>query len=123
MHLAAIWRMFMYTTLQALIPIGKEYDDNSFESKKKFISSQITDSRTSGLQYFTPTTNLEKLFGEVKSQICELSEILGPRTLEVIDLKLVTYGYFAWRSMSLLSERAERIITAKVCVFSDSILC
>ena len=25
--------------------------------------------------------------------------------------------------MSLLSERAERIITAKVCVFSDSILC
>ena len=95
MQLAAIWRMFMYTTIQALIAIGKEYDENSFESKKKFISSQITDSSTSGLQYFTRTTNLEKLFGEVKSQICELSEILGRRTQEVIELKLMKYGYFA----------------------------
>ena len=32
-HLA-IWRMFMYPTLQALISIGKECDEISFESKK-----------------------------------------------------------------------------------------
>ena len=90
-HLA-IWRMFMYTTLQALISIGKEHDENSFESKKKFISSQITDSSTIGLQHYTRTKNLEKLFGEVKSQICELSDILGPRTPEIIGLKIMEYG-------------------------------
>ena len=33
------------------------------------------------------------------------------------------YGDLSWRSISLLSEKAERIITAKVYVFSDSILC
>ena len=32
-------------------------------------------------------------------------------------------GDFAWRSTSLLSVEAERVITAKVYVFSDSILC
>ena len=67
-HLA-IWRMFMYTTLQALISlisIGKEYDEISFGSKKMFISRQITDSGTNDLQYYTRTTNLENSFGEVK---------------------------------------------------------
>ena len=41
-HLS-IWRMFLYTALQALISIGKEFDENSFESKKKFITSQTID--------------------------------------------------------------------------------
>ena len=74
-------------------------------------------------QYFTRTTHLEKLFGEAKCPICELSEILGPRIPDTIGVKLREYGDFAWRSRSLLSEKAERIITAKVYVFSDSILC
>ena len=55
-----IWRMFMYSTLQALIFIGKEYNEISFGSKKIFISSQITDSGTCDLQYYTRTKNLEK---------------------------------------------------------------
>ena len=76
----------------------------------------------SDLQYYTRTTNLEKLFGEVTSQICELSEILGPRTPENTGVIRMEYGDIARISMSLLSERVERIITAKVCVFSDSIL-
>ena len=59
----------MYTTLQALISIGKEHDENLFESKKKFIRSQITDSSTVDLQYFS--RNEEKLLGDVKSQISE----------------------------------------------------
>ena len=67
--------------------------------------------------------NLEKLFGEVKSQLCELSEILGPRTQESIRLKMMEYGDLTWRTKSLLSEKAERIIAAKVYVFCDSILC
>ena len=92
-------------------------------TKKIIISRQLTDSGTSDLQYFTRTTNLEKLFGEVKSQTCELSEILGPRIPEIIVLKLMEYWDFTSRSMSLLSEKAERIITATVYVFSDSILC
>ena len=33
------------------------------------------------------------------------------------------YGDCTWRSISLLSEEAERIISAKVYVFSDKILC
>ena len=57
------------------------------------------------------------------SQIFELSEILDPRTPEIIGLKIMEYEDFALRSISLLSEKAERIITAKVHVFSDSILC
>ena len=121
-HLA-IWRMFMYTTLQALISICPEYDEISSGSKKIFISRQITDAGTSGLQYYTRTTNLEKLFGEVKSQKCELSESLGPRTPGIIGLKLMEYGDFPWRLMSLLSEKAERFISAKVYVVSDSVLC
>ena len=48
------------TTLQALISFGKEYDENLFESKKKLISSQTTDSSTIDLQYCTRTKNLEK---------------------------------------------------------------
>ena len=60
--------------------------------------------------------------GEVISQICELSELLGPRTPDIIGLKITEYGDFTWRSKSLLSEKAERKITAKVYVFSDSIL-
>ena len=33
------------------------------------------------------------------------------------------YGDFAWSSISLMSQEAERTITAKVYAFSDSILC
>ena len=82
-HLS-IWRMFLYTALQALISIGKEFDENSFESKKKFITCQTIDLNTIDLQYYTRTKNLEKLFREVKSQMYELSEILGPRIPENI---------------------------------------
>ena len=59
----------------------------------------------------------------MKSQICELSEVLGPRTPEIIGVKQMEYGDFAWRPISLVSERVERIITARVHVFSDSLLC
>ena len=118
-HLA-IWRMFMCTTFRALISIVKENDENLFQSEKKYISSQTTDSSTIGLRYYTRTKNLEKLFGAVKSQIYELSENLGPRTPEIVGLKIMEYGDFAWISISLLSEKAERIITD---VFSESILC
>ena len=70
---------------------------SSFGTKKKYISSQITDSSTIDLPYYTRTKNLEKMFGEVKSQICALSEILGPRTPEIIGLKIMEYGDFLTR--------------------------
>ena len=50
----------MYTALQALISVGKEYDENSFESKK-FISNQITDSSTIDRQYYTRTEESGKI--------------------------------------------------------------
>ena len=65
-HLA-IWRMFMYTTLQALFLSAKNMTRFHFGSTKIYISRQITDSGMSDLQYYTRTTNLKKLFGDVKS--------------------------------------------------------
>ena len=41
---------------------------------------------------------------------------------EIIGLKMMEYGDFIWRSISLLCEKAELIITPKVYVFSESIL-
>ena len=81
-----------------------------------------TDSGTGNLQYFTRTTNVNNIWWS-KKQICELSKILGPRTREIIGVKQMEYEDFGWRSISLFFERVERIITVKVYVISESILC
>ena len=74
-HLA-IWRMFMYITLQTLISIGKEYDEISCGSTKIFLTRQITNSGMSDLQYYTRTMNLQKLVGEIKAKFVNYQKFL-----------------------------------------------
>ena len=62
----AIWGMFMTTTLHATVHLGKDYETNLHYAK-----SCIWDS-------------LGQLFVEMKRLICELSEILGPKTPEIV---------------------------------------
>ena len=89
--------MFMNTTLQAAVHLGRKYAKN-----------HIWDS-------------LGELFEEIKSLICELSEILGPRTPEIVGLKIIEFEDTTWRSISILCKRVFQVTTAKVYVFS--ILC
>ena len=101
----AIWRMFMNTTLEAPVHLRKDHETNLHYAK-----NHIWDS-------------LGQLFGEIKRLICELSEILGPKTPVFVGLKIIEFEDTTWRSISLLCERAYQITTAKVYVFSDSVLC
>ena len=73
----AIWRRSMNTTLQAAVHLGR-----------KFAKNHIWDS-------------LEQLFEEIKRRICELSEVLGPRTPEIVGLKIIEFEDTTWRSISL----------------------
>ena len=47
----------------------------------------------------------------------------SPKTPEIVGLKIIEFEETTWRSMSLLCEGAYQITTAKVHVFSDSVLC
>ena len=91
----------MNTTLRAAVHLGKDYDTNSHHAK-----NHIGDS-------------LGQLFGDIKRLICELSEILGPKTPEFVGLKIIEFEDITWRSKSLLCERVYQVTTAKVHVFSD----
>ena len=100
-----IWGMFMKTTLRAAVHLQKNYDTNLHHAKNHLWDS------------------LGQLFGEIKRLIFEQSEILGPRTPEIVGLKTIEFEETTWRSTSLLCERAYQITTAQVYVFSDSVLC
>ena len=56
-----------------------------------------------------------QLFNETGKLISEKKEITGVSTIAFKDA--------TWMSTSLLCEKAYRITNAKVCVFSDSVLC
>ena len=60
-------------------------------------------------------------FCEIKRLISEQSEILGPKTPEIIGLKIIEFEETTWRSTSVLRESACQITIAKVFVFSDSV--
>ena len=93
----AVWGMFMSTTLQAVVHLGRSYAKN-----------HIWDS-------------LRQLFDEIKRLISELSEILGPKTPEIVGLKIIEFEDTSWRSTSLLRERVCQITSAKCYVFSDTV--
>ena len=67
----AIWRMFMNTTLRAAVHLGEDYDTNLRYAKNHLWKS------------------LEQLFNETKRLISDQSEILGPKSPEIIGLKTV----------------------------------
>ena len=66
---------------------------------------------------------MEPFFDETKRTISDQSEILGPKTPEIVGLKTIEFKAKTWRSTSLLCERAYQITNAKVYIFSDSVLC
>ena len=101
----AIWGMFKKTTLRAAEHLGKDYDTNLHTAKNH-------------LWEF-----LGQFFCEIKRLISEQSEILGPKTPEIVGLKIIEFEETTWRSTSLLRERAYQFTTGKVYIFSDSVLC
>ena len=92
-----IWGMFMNTTLRAAVHLGKYYDMNL-----RFVKN-----------YLWKTTG--QFFRETEKLISGHSETAGISVIDFQDLR--------WMSTSLLHSRAYQCSTAKVYVFSDSVLC
>ena len=88
----AISGMFMNTTLQATVHLGKDYDTNLHCAK-----NHIWDS-------------LGQIFCEIKKLICELSENLDPKTPQIVGLKIIEFEDTTWKSTSLLRERAYALL-------------
>ena len=94
---AAIWGIFLNTTLQAAVNFGQHC-----EVHLRFVKNHLWKS-------------LEKLFNETRRLIRDQTEIIGMKTIEFKEL--------TWRSTSLLCTRANQISNTKTYVFSDSVLC
>ena len=91
-----ICRMFMSATLDAAVHLGKGYLENL----------HITNSQAQ--------RTIKQLFDLSQKLITDQTEIQGlPET----------GWYYPWRKTPMLTERAVQISTAKVQVFSDSVLC
>ena len=93
----AIWGMFMNTTLRAAVHLGKDHDTNLRFGKK----------------YVWKTT------GEL---VRETEKLISGQT-ETTGISLINFQDLRWVSTSLLHRRAYQYATAKVYVFSDSVLC
>ena len=93
----AIWSLFLNTTLRAAVHLGQDHDANSFYVKNNFWNSV-------GL-----------FFHETGKLISEQKDITCVSTKDIQDA--------TWMSTSLLCEKIYRITSAKVDVFSDSVLC
>ena len=93
----AIWRMFMNTTLRAAVHLGKDCDTNL-----RYVKDHLW--KTEG-QLFRATEKL--IYGQTETTGISLINFQDPR----------------WVSTGLLHSRAYEYSTAKVCVFSDSVLC
>ena len=94
---AAIWGIFLNTTLRAVVHFGQHY-----EVHLRFVKNHLW-------------KFLEQLFHETRRLIRDQTEIIGVKKIEFKEL--------AWRSTSLLCSRANQITNAKTYVFSDSVLC
>ena len=90
----AIRGMFMNTTLRAAVHLGKDFDTSPRYAKNRLWKS------------------LEQLFNQTKRLISDQSEILGPKTPEMVGLKTIEFKETTWRSTSLLCERAYQITNA-----------
>ena len=94
---AAIWGMFMNTTLQAPVHLGQDYDQNFRFVKNHFWSS------------------LKKSFKETGKFIKNQTEIIG--------VSMIDYEDCTWSAPSLLCDKIFQITNAKTYVFADSVLC
>ena len=114
-NLAILWKIWMWIWIFgecSWIPLFEQ----QFISEKTMTRIYITRRTISG-------TLWDNFFWEIKRLISDQSEILGPKTPEIVGLKVIEFEETTWRSISLLCERAFQITTAEVCIFSDSVLC
>ena len=94
---AAIWRMFLNTTLQAAVHLGQDYDQNL-----RFVVNHSWSS-------------LKRLFKETGILIKTQTEITG--------VSMIDFEEYTWSETSLLCDKAHQITNAKTYVFADSVLC
>ena len=94
---AAIWGMFLNTTLQAAVHLGQDYDQNL-----QFVENHFW-------------ISLKKLFKETEILIKDQKEITG--------VSMIDYEEYTWSATSLLCDRIHQISNAKTYVFADSVLC
>ena len=94
---AAIWGIFLNTTLQAVVRLGQDY-----EVDLRFVKNHLWKS-------------LEQLFNETRRLIRHQTEIIG--------LKTIDFKEFTWRLTRSLCSRAFQINNANTYIFSVSVLC
>ena len=92
-----IWRMFMTATLDTAVHLGKDYLENLHFTKNQ------------------PQRTIRQLFDVTKKWITDQTEIQGSSKID--------WHTHSWQMANLLTDKAVQLSTAKVCVFSDSVLC
>ena len=90
---AAIWRMFMNTTLQAAVHLGQDYDQNLRFVQNHFWSS-------------------------LKTSFKETEKLIKNQT-DIIDVSMIDHGDYTWSPTSLFI----RSRMSRPNVFADSVLC
>ena len=96
---SVIWRMFMSSTLQASVFMGKNYSDNCHSIKN---SKDLT---------------MKQMFDISEKWVSEQSD-------EIYGVKTINWENFSWKYLPLIGD--EQVISlqrTKVCVFSESVLC
>ena len=96
---SVIWRMFMSSTLQASVFMGKNYSDN-----------------------WHSITNTEDL---TTKQMFDISEkLISEQSDEIYGVKTINWEDSSWKYLSLIGdEEVISLLHTKVHAFSDSVLC
>ena len=96
---SVIWRMFMSSTLQASVFMGKNYSDNWHSIKN------------------TEDLTMKQMFDISEKLISEQSD-------EIYGVKTINWEDSSWKYLSLIGdEQVISLLHTKVYVFSDSVLC
>ena len=92
-----VWVLFMNTTLQAAVHLGRDNMENLRLTKNQLLKS------------------VKQLFQVTEKLIKDQTEISGLTTIHCKEL--------TWRSTTLLCDKPIEITNAKTCFFADSVLC
>ena len=96
---SVIWRMFVSSTLQASVFMGKNYSDNWHSIKN------------------TEDLTMKQMFDISEKLISEQSD-------EIYGVTTINWEDSSWKYLSLVgAEQVIRLLHTKVYVFSDSVLC
>ena len=96
---SVIWRMFMSSTLQASVFMGKNYSDNWHPIKN------------------TEDLTMKQMFDMSENLVCETSD-------EICGVNTINWEDSSWKYLSLVDdEQVTSLSHTMVYVFSDSVLC